>query len=461
MDPAIESQDYQTATHNHRITLFMNDAPKENHPKARTKGLISWSLYDWANQSFPTVIQTFIFAAYFTRRIAENETVGSAQWGNALSIAGLIVALGGPVLGAVADQRGRRKPWIGSLTVLCVISMAGMWFVRPEQGSVWLALFLVAAGTIASEYAMIFYNAMLPSLSGSKSMGRWSGIGWSMGYAGGLVCLAIALLAFVEGDGAWFSLDRDTAQHVRATFLLAAVWYLLFSIPLFMFTPDRKATGKPLGTAVRDGLAQLMESARNVRRFRNIVKFLIARMIYIDALATVFAFGGVYAAGTFDMSEQDVLIFGISLNVTAGAGAALFSWIDDRIGSKRTIMVSLLGLILSGTTILLVRSQFLFWTFGLILGLFVGPVQASSRTFLGRAAPRELRNQMFGLYAFSGKATSFVGPFLVGWLTYLSGSQRVGMSAIMVLFLLGGIGMFFVSDPEAIREIQFQEMPKS
>jgi UMF1 family MFS transporter len=413
-----------------------------------TKGLISWSLYDWANQSFPTVIQTFIFAAYFTRRIAENQTVGSAQWGNAISLAGLVVALGGPALGAIADQKGRRKPWIGLFTLLCVISMACMWFVRPLQSGIWPALILVGAGTVTSEYAMIFYNAMLPSLVNSRRMGRWSGIGWSLGYAGGLVCLAVALLAFVTANQPWLGLDRESAQHVRATFLLAAAWYLLFSLPLFLFTPDTRSTGKSMRRALRDGLGQLADSARNVRRYKNIVKFLIVRMVYIDALATVFAFGGVYAAGTFDMDEQGVLVFGICLNVTAGAGAALFSWIDDKIGSKRTIMLSLLGLILSGTTILLVHSLFLFWTFGLILGLFVGPVQASSRSFLGRAAPRDLQNQMFGLYAFSGKATSFVGPFLVGWLTYIAKSQRIGMSAIMVLFLIGAIGMFFVSDPE-------------
>jgi UMF1 family MFS transporter len=419
--------------------------------RLRTRGLISWALYDWANQSFPTVIQTFIFAAYFTRRVAQDETMGSAQWGNLLGVAGLIVAVGGPVLGAVADQKGRRKPWIGFFTLLAVITMGFMWYIRPETTWVWPALFLVGAGTVMSEYALIFYNAMLPSLVESRRMGRWSGIGWSLGYAGGLVCLALGLLVFVSGEQLGLNLDRDSAQHVRATFLLAAGWYLVFSLPLFLFTPDKEDTGKPIQQAIRDGLSQFADSVRHARRFKNILKFLLVRMIYIDGLATVFAFGGVYAAGTFRMDEQEVLVFGICLNVTAGAGAALFSWVDDKIGSKQTIMLSLFGLILSGTAILLVDSLELFWTFGLILGLFVGPVQASSRSFLGRAAPTELQNQMFGLYAFSGKATSFIGPFLVGWLTYLSGSQRVGMSAIMVLFVIGGIGMFFVSDPELQR----------
>ncbi len=422
------------------------------------KGMISWALYDWANQSFPTVIQTFIFAAYFTRRVAENETTGTAMWGNILAVSGLIVAFGGPVLGAIADQGGRRKPWIATFTMLCVLAMGLMWFVTPSSDSLLLALVLVGGGTIASEYAMIFYNSMLPTLVGSDRLGRWSGMGWSMGYAGGLVCLGVALLAFVTADQPWLGLDRDSAEHVRATFLLAAGWYLLFSIPLFLFTPDAKSRGVKAKQAVSKGLHQLVDSMRHVKRYKNIVKFFIARMIYIDGLATVFAFGGVYAAGTFNMSEQQVLIFGIGLNVTAGLGAALFSFVDDRIGSKTTILFSLGGLILAGTAILLVHEAAWFWTFGLILGIFVGPVQASSRTFLARAAPEHLQSQMFGLYAFSGKATSFVGPFLVGSLTYLSGSQRIGMSVIIAQFCIGGLLLLFVAPPE--REASGSRMPR-
>ena len=414
-----------------------------------TLGLISWALYDWGGSAFSTVIQTFVFAAYFTRQVAENEMVGSAQWGNTLSAAAFCVALGGPVLGAVADQGGRRKPWIAAFTLLSVLATGSLWFIEPSRSFVLPALLLVGLGTVGSELAVVFYNAMLPALVRRKRLGRWSGWGWGLGYVGGLACLVAALLAFIKPDDPLFGLDRGSAQHIRATFVLAAGWYLLFALPLLLFTPDTAATAKRFPSAVRDGLRQLAGSIREVRRYAHIVRFLIARMIYIDGLATVFAFGGVYAAGTFGMNEQQVLVFGIWLNVTAGLGAAAFAWLDDRVGSRRTILFSLAGLTAFATLILLVHSLELFWTFGLLLGIFVGPVQASSRSFMAKIAPKSLRNQMFGLYALSGKATSFLGPVLVGWVTVLANSQRAGMSTIVAFFILGGVLMLTVPPAEA------------
>lgn len=411
-----------------RFTHFLRS------PKA---GLIAWALYDWANSAFAAVITTFVFAAYFTRQVAQDETLGSALWGNTLGAAGLMVAIAGPLLGAVADQGGRRKPWIIAFTLLCVVATGLLWYVKPSSAYIGLALVLAGLGTVGSEFANIFYNAMLPGLTEPRFIGRWSGWGWSIGYAGGVVCLVVALVAFIQTGNLWLGLDPGSAEPVRATFLLVAVWYLLFAMPLFLLTPDTQGTGKRLPHAARDGMQQLWNSILHIRRYSHIIRFLIARMIYIDGLATLFAFGGVYAAGTFDMSEQDILLFGIALNITAGLGAVGFAWIDDWIGAKRTILLSLIGLIVSGTWILLVDSPALFWTFGLLLGVFVGPVQASSRSFMGRVAPEALRNEMFGLYAFSGKATAFLGPMLVGWLTYLSGSQRIGMGAITAFFLIG------------------------
>lgn len=404
-------------------------------PHSKTQ-LIAWSFYDWANNGFATVIQTFVFAAYFTRRVAADEATGSAQWGMAIGIAGLIVAVSGPILGAVADQIGRRKPWIAGFTMLCVVATALLWFVYPSPESVPLALVLVGVGTIGAELATIYYNAMLPELAPPERIGRWSGWAWGLGYAGGLLCLVIALVAFV-GDAAWLELDRQSAANVRATFLLAAAWYLLFALPLLLFVPESAPRKKGWTDAARDGWRQIRTSIRHVGRYAHIVRFLIARMIYIDGLATLFAFGGVYAAGTFDMTESQVLMFGIALNVTAGLGAAAFGWIDDHVGAKPTIIFSLVGLIIPATLILLVESQVLFWILGLILGIFVGPVQAASRSFLARIAPAELRNEIFGLYALSGKATAFVGPLLVGWISYWASSQRAGMSVIVVLFAVG------------------------
>lgn len=416
---------------------------ESNTPHTSKAGLISWALYDWANSGFPAVIQTFVFAAYFTRQIAVNEATGSAQWGNTISAAGFIVAILGPILGAIADQKGRRKPWIFGFTMLCVLATGMLWFAEPTNDVLVFALLMVGLGTLGSEFAFIFYNAMLPSLVPQKRMGRWSGWAWGLGYAGGLACLGISLTLILPEQPV-LGLDRSNAEHLRLTFVIVAAWYLLFSLPLFLKTPDVPATGKNLSEAVQSGWKQIKASLKNVRKFKNIVRFLIARIFFIDGLATVFAFGGVYAAGTFDMTEQEVLFFGIGLNVTAGLGAAAFAWLDDWFGSKKTIIVSLVGLIIPTVIVLLVSNELWFWIFGMLLGIFVGPVQAASRTFMAHLAPRELRNQMFGLLALSGKVTAFMGPLLVGWLSYWSGSQRIGMSIIVIFFVIGLLMMFTV-----------------
>ena len=414
---------------------------------ASKRALWSWALYDWANSSFFAVIQTFVFATYFIRSVAENETIGSVQWGNTISAAGLLIALTGPILGAIADQKGQRKPWIAFFTLLCVISTGLLWFVAPSNEYLVLALLLIFTGTVGSESAIIFYNAMLPSLASKKRMGRWSGWAWGLGYAGGLACLAVALVVFIQTDTPPFGLDKGSAEHVRATFVLVALWYLIFSLPLFLYTPDVVKVDVGIRDAIQKGWKQLKTSLRHVRQFKHIVRFLIARMIFIDALATVFAFGGIYAAGTFDMNESDVLIFGMGLNITAGIGAAIFAWIDDKLGSKKTILISLGALVVSTTLVLLVTTSLWFWVFGLLLGVFVGPVQAASRTYMAHIAPEEYRNEMFGLFALSGKVTAFLGPLLVGWLTFIADSQRIGMSVIVLLFIIGFWIMWSV--PEA------------
>lgn len=414
----------------------MVQGPEQSSPDgSRLRGRIGWALYDWANSSYAAIISTFVFPAYFARQVAENETIGTMQWGNTVGIAGLIVALSAPLLGAIADQGGRRKPWIGAFTLLCVVATAALWWVRP-QTDVLSAMLLVGLATLGAEFAFVFYNAMLPSLTHVGRLGRWSGWAWGLGYAGGIVSLLLALFGFVR-EGAWFDLPRAEFEHIRATFVLVAAWYGFFAVPLFLFTVDEPARHKGLRRAVRDGLAQFRDSLHQLRAYANILRFLLARMIFIDGLATIFAFGGVYAAGTFSLDEPQVLMFGIALNVTAGIGAAAFAWVDDWLGSKRTILVSLVGLMVPGTLLLVVESVTLFWIFGMLLGVFVGPVQAAGRSYLAHTAPVHLRSQMFGLFAFSGKATAFMGPLLVGWVTGWFDSQRAGMSVIIVLLGIG------------------------
>lgn len=411
--------------------------PPESDNQENRRALWSWALYDWANSAFFTIILTFIFARYFSQSVVQDEVTGTEAWGNIVGLSGLVVAILAPVLGAIADQSGRRKPWLVGFTLLCVVATGMLWYVEPGSGSIWQAAFWVSLGILGAECAFIFYNAMLPDLASPARVGRWSGWAWGLGYVGGVTCLVVALFGFIEGDTSWLGLDREQLEHVRATFVLVAVWYLLFSLPAFFLIPDRPSRGLPLATAVTAGLRQLRDSIREVRKYRTIVRFLIARMLYTDGLATIFTFGGVYAAGTFGMSQTQVLQFAIALNVTSGLGALGFAWVDDAIGGRNTVLLSLTGLTLCALSILLVTDTLWFWVVGMTLGIFVGPLQSASRSYLARVAPPHLQTQMFGLFAFSGKATAFLGPLLVGWVTAFSGSQRWGMSTILVFLAVG------------------------
>lgn len=395
-------------------------------------------MFDFANSGFPTVISTFVFAAYFTQAIAPDAETGTALWGTATGLAGLLIALTSPVTGAIADHTGRQKPWLASFTVLCVLATASLWFAVPGEQSIPLAMAAVVLATVGFEVGLVFYNAMLPTLAPPSHLGRLSGLSWGLGYVGGLLCLVIALVVFVQADPAPFGLDKGSAGHVRATVLLTAGWIVVFAWPLFLFTPDTPPTGLTMGRAVKQGMAALVNTIRQAKRHANSFRFLIARMVYIDGVNTMFAFGGVYAAGTFGMSLEEIIVFGIALNVTAGSGAAVFGFIDDRLGSKRTLNISLVALIITSVAVLVAQTPTQFWIAALTMSTFFGPIQAASRTFMARLAPSDMRGEMFGLYAVSGKVTSFVGPFAVGWVTALAGSQRIGMATILI-FLIGGL----------------------
>lgn len=413
------------------------------------RAIFSWCLYDWANSAYPSVVTTFVFSAYFTTAVADTPESGAEVWGYAIGAAGLTVALLSPVLGAIADSAGRRKPWLGVLTVAAIIGTALLWYTRPDKADMAWALVVVALSTVAFELAAVFYNAMLPDIVGPDRVGRVSGWGWGMGYFGGLVCLLIGLFAFVQSETPLFGVTTENAGHVRAVLLLAAAWFAVFSLPLFFFTRDRPSSGKGIGQAVREGLATLRKTIRNVGRYAVILRFLIARMLYADGMVTLFAVGGIYAAGTFGMEFDEVLRFGIALNVTAGLGALAFSWVDDWLGSKTVIMTSLVALIALGAGALIVESKSVFWAIGMALGVFVGPAQSASRSLMARLAPEELRTEMFGLYALSSKATAFLGPIAFGFATGLFDSQRAGMAMIIVFLAAGLLLLIPVKEPES------------
>lgn len=433
----------------HRESPHRESPRRDPGAFADRRGLIAWCFYDWANSSYPTVIVTFVFAAYFTTAHSIDTETGTAHWGNALALSGLAVAFLAPILGALADQGGRRKPWIAGFTALAVVSAAGLWWAKPDPAFAILVLVLVAIGNAAFEFGQVFYNAMLPDIAPRARVGRVSGWAWSLGYAGGLVCLALALVLFVQDDLALVPLDREAAEHVRITGPFVALWLAVFALPLFIFTPDRARPVQIQASGLAASLRKLWGTLRALPRQGSVGRFLLARMLYTDGLNTLFAFGGVYAAGTFGMGFQDILIFGILLNIAAGLGAFGFSWLDDLMGAKRTIVVSLIGLIGAGAAILMVETQFAFTVLGCVIGLFIGPAQSASRSMMARLAPPEARGELFGLYALSGKATAFLGPAIVGWTTYLADSQRAGMATILIFFLAGLILLWPLRDPDA------------
>ncbi len=410
------------------------------------KSLIAWALYDWANSAFPTVVITFVFAAYFTKGVAANEVIGTSQWGYAMSLSAFAVAMVAPALGAIADVGGRRKPWLAFFTLIAILASAALWQVRPDVSYVMLALTLAAVGNFAFETGMVFYNAMLPDISPRQMIGRISGWGWGLGYAGGLSCLALTLVGFAQAETPWFGLDKEAAEHLRATPVLVAAWFGVFSLPLFVWTQDNPSRNLSYGVAITNGWKTLLQTLRQVRQYGQIMRYLIARMIYTDGLNTLFAFGGIYAVGTFGMSFTELIMFGIAINVTAGIGAAVFAWMDDSLGPKRVIYMALAALSVLGVILLLIESKTLFWVFGVPLGFFVGPAQAASRSLMAHLAPVEIRTEMFGLYAFSGKATAFLGPAVLALATDIFQSQRAGMATIMVFFVVGGLLLVPVVD---------------
>lgn len=411
-----------------------------NQINTKMKAIIAWCLYDWAAASYSIIVVTFIFATYFTTKVAANEIVGTYQWANATSLAGILIALTSPLVGAIADHGGHHKRWLFVFTIISVIFTSLLWFAYPNVNYVYTTLGCVVIASLGYEVALVFYNSFLPTLAPRSHLGRVSGWGWGSGYLGGIVALTIALVFFIKSDSGW--LDKSTAEQIRICGPFAALWFLVFSLPIFFFLPEMSNTSKPLSVAVRLGCKELLSTLKKMPQEKNIFLYLIAHMIYTDGLNTLFAFGGIYAAGTYHMSFEEVLLFGITMNITAGFGAITLGWVDDYLGSKLTIIVSLICLSLFGLPLLFLHSKYIFWGVALLLCLFVGPVQSASRSLMVRLIEeKNMSAEMFGLYSLSGKITAFIGPWLLGMMTIAFNSQRVGMATVIVFFVIGVVLM--------------------
>jgi len=446
----------------------MADAQRTYPPRA---AVVSWIFFDWAAQPYFTLITTFVFAPYFATSIAPNPAAGQSLWAFAMAAAGLAIALLSPVLGAIADASGRRKPWIAGFGAVLVLASCTLWIGRPgDHAIIPLLLTAVALASVGAEFATVFNNAMMPTLVPPERIGRLSGTGWATGYVGGIASLIIVLglLAVNPETGRTllgltplFGLDPVSHQGDRIVGPLTGLWFVIFVTPLFLFTPDYPAK-RPLRDALHEGLSELKRSIKGLPKQKSLAAFLLANMIYTDGLVSLFAFGGIYAAGTFGWHTIQIGTFGIMLAITGTFGAWLGGKLDDRIGPKRVIAGSLLLLLLSVAAILLVdkdsvlfikvappqagaplfssAAERAYLVLGCLIGAAGGPLQAASRTLLIRLAPKDRIAQYFGLFALTGKVTSFTGPLLIGMITAVTASQKAGM-AVLVVFFVAGLGL--------------------
>ena len=308
------------------------------------KIIFSWCLYDWANSAFSTVIGTFVFSVYFANQIYGDPTGGSILWGYTIGVAGLFVAIIAPVIGAIADHGGHHKKWMGLATGATVIASFLMFFAEPSERFIVFSLILVVIATIGFELGTIFYNSTLHLVAPKGYWGRVSGWGWSLGYLGGLFCLILALTTLIKPEVPFFGLSRQGSENIRAIGPLVAVWIGLFAIPIFIYMPSKKIRSGGIAVSFRAGLQKLRETIYTIKSNRPLVLFLLASALYRDGLATLFAIGGVYAADVHDMDIEQIMLFAIGLNLSSGIGAFVFSWLDDFIGSRDTILIGIFWL---------------------------------------------------------------------------------------------------------------------
>ena len=436
-------------------------------PVVQRRGVFGWMMFDWAAQPFFTVVTTFIFGPYFISRMASDPETGQAAWGYGIAAGGLLIALLSPVLGSIADQTGPRKPWIAVFAVVKILALCGLWFAAPGSSLVAVVMLFTLA-SVAAEFSIVFNDSMLLRLVPKAEIGRVSNLAWGLGYLGGMIVL-IFIIAFLAaspetgktllGLDPLFGLDPAQGEDARASGPISALWYAVFILPMFLFTPDAGGR-RALRGAVRDGLIELRSTLGEVRQRAGIFRFLVARMIYQDGVNALLALGGGFAAAMFSWSITEIGLYGIMLNVVAIFSCLYASRLDTRLGSKRVVLMAILMLLIATFGIVSTGPGFtllgalplgdadtggLFGTaaekayiaFGLLIGVAFGPVQASSRAYMARSVTEDEAGRYFGLYALAGRATSFLAPFMVASVTVASGSARMGMATILIFFVAG------------------------
>ncbi|WP_137354277.1 MFS transporter [Nocardia farcinica] len=436
----------------------MTDA-RETIGQAAGRGqVVAWGLWDWGSSAFHAVILTFVFSVYLTDTVGDDlpgDVSASAWLGWALGLAGLVVALTAPISGQWFDAAAKRKRALGVLTAVVVAAMTAMFFVHDDHRDLWLGLALLAVGSAAFELANVPYNAMLRQVSTPATVGRVSGFGWAMGYFGGIFLLLICYFGFIAGDGdtrGLLGIPTDDGLNIRLIAVLAAVWFAAFALPVMFAVPELPRTTADPGAERAGLLGSYRVLWRDLRELwavdRRTVWFLLASAVFRDGLAGVFTFGAVLAVRVYGIDDADVLLFGIAANVVAALGAIAAGRFDDRVGPKAVIVGSLAAMLVCGLALLVVSGPVLFWVFGLLLTIFVGPAQASARSFLARLAPPGREGQLFGLYTTTGRAVSFLAPALFGFFVWAFDAERAGIVGLLVVLGAGLLVLLPVRGPE-------------
>lgn len=421
--------------------------------------IYSWAFWDWATQPFNTVLITFVWVpSYLTSTFfvdpgvigtdREEAALGqlASNLGYGITIAGLLIALLAPVLGQRADRAGRQKMQLLIFTSLLVLSQFAMFFVLPGQEWFWIGVALIAVGSVFAEIANVNYNALLISVSTPKTVGKVSGLGWGFGYLGGIVALALVVGLILGGI-----LDGGVALTFQLIALGATVWTIIFAIPIFLKVPEPPKLGQDASVGFFRSYVELARTiVRLYKETRSTFWFLLASAVYRDGLSAVFVFGSVIASIVFGFTFTELVILGIALNLVAGISTIAAGLLDDAVGPKRVILISIFGLVIC-TLVVFVFADLgkgLFWAAGLVLALFVGPAQAASRSFLARVTPAGREGEVFGLYATTGRAAGWMASLLWGVSIALAANQTLyGLLGIALVLLVGGIMLLFVKAP--------------
>ncbi len=400
-----------------------------------------WTLFDFANTSFSVLIVAVGYSLYFKQVVAGGGGEGDFYWGLAVSISMLLTALIAPVLGAASDFSRQRKRFLFAFTFVSVVCTALLYGVHANMVLYGSILFIIA--NIGFEGGIVFYNAFLPAITGRKTYGRISGYGFAMGYVGSLVSLVLALKLYEKG------FVPENLENVRLSFLLAAAMFFLFSLPLFFFLRDKKASAGTSRGYVREGYTRVITTIKHLGSYKQTAMFLLAFFLYNDGILTVISFASIFAQESLSFSLKEILLLFAVVQASAIVGSLAFGWLTDKIGPKKTILISLFCWIGVVVAAYFVHSKELFFIIGMVAGASMGGSQSASRSFMALLTPPDREAEFFGFYdGFCGKASAVIGTFIFGLLSWATGSQRIAVLSVGFFFVAGLLLLQRVREPQ-------------